>query len=492
MADAPLTLRLAARKPRTMVGEGIVLDVAHEVREKLEMETVALNRGRTEILVRSLEQGEYGNRVLTGEDYMVLYRHPPLVPVGTRFVAPAGSKWTVQLELCRYTRPLPAGKYSIELAYRWGGGEADVVHTDPVTVEVAPSGLGDVEYRWLGGANARERLSSLWTAQTADGARVVYQVALPHDPGVVETASAIELPGAAPLGPARLAHLNDIAAMHWERFAYWAEQGGLGWLKVHPYGRSGDPGVAPLDSAGAAHPVEPALQSRANVLQALFLRPGPAVLWLELDRTGKSSQRTFPLPGATTPLAACVCWNRGEEPVAGTLFWVEPGELGTIRLVAAALPGGERRVLHEAAAELVGLEIDQWMGFASVHLLAHVREQDPRTHQPVERLEIAQWSFDEGAVAAGPRWALPLGPDALAIRDLRQTVPLPGGAGVALLFERPDGFIAWTPEERARVAPPADATVSHPHLVASRDRLFFVFHEPQRGFSALPVFERRE
>jgi len=50
MAEAPLTLRLAARKPRIVVGEGIVLDVAHEVRAELEMETVDLNRDRTEVL----------------------------------------------------------------------------------------------------------------------------------------------------------------------------------------------------------------------------------------------------------------------------------------------------------------------------------------------------------------------------------------------------------------------------------------------------------
>src|SRR3981189_3235936 len=107
--DAPIALRLAARKTRTLAGEGIVLDLALEVRTELEMETVELNRGRTEVLGSALDGGQYGNRVLTGEDFMVLHRHPPLEPVGTRFVAPAGSAWTVQLELFSYARPPPAG-----------------------------------------------------------------------------------------------------------------------------------------------------------------------------------------------------------------------------------------------------------------------------------------------------------------------------------------------------------------------------------------------
>src|SRR4051812_26748657 len=223
MAEAPLTLRLAARKPRTVVGEGIILDVVHEVQSELEMETVDLNRSRTEVFVSALDQGEYGNRVLTGEDYMVLHRHPPLIPVGTRFVAPAGSAWTVQLDLCKYARPLSAGKYRIELAYRFGPGQAEIVHSNAVTVEVTPVELRELEYRWLGGADARERLSSIWVVDSPDGPRWVYESATPHDPGVVETAADLELTGIAPVGPVRLAHLNDIAPLHWERFACWRD-----------------------------------------------------------------------------------------------------------------------------------------------------------------------------------------------------------------------------------------------------------------------------
>src|ERR1700736_236153 len=75
--DAPIALRLAAQKPRMLAGEGIVLDLALEVRTEVEMETVEINRGRTEVLVSALGGSEYGNRGLTGEDYMVLPRHPP-------------------------------------------------------------------------------------------------------------------------------------------------------------------------------------------------------------------------------------------------------------------------------------------------------------------------------------------------------------------------------------------------------------------------------
>jgi len=494
--DAPIALRLAARKTRTLAGEGIVLDLALEVRTELEMETVELNRGRTEVLVSALDGGQYGNRVLTGEDYMVLHRHPPLEPVGTRFVAPAGSAWTVQLELFRYARPLPAGRYRIELIYRWGAGENDVVQTNPVTVEVSPAKLLDVQHRWLGGADARDRMSSLWLADGAGGVRWLYQIAKAHDPSVIETAADLDMGRIAPLSPARPAQLNDIAAMHWERFASWREAAGMGWVKVNPYGRSGPIGVVPIGLAEQPPPraVEPALQSRADVLHALRLGADPsgqpALAWIEVQRQGTTRQRLLPLPGRM-PLAAVAAWNRSEEPVSATLFLVESGDRGMLRLRSTALPAGEQKVLHESKAELVGLEIDQWMGFAWVHLVTRVQEKDPVSGEPVERLEIARWSFDEGAVAEDPGWTVALAPGALAASELRQMVPLPGGRGLALLFHKPDGWVVVTPDDRVRVSPPSPGAASEQaQLVTSpMGGVFFVFHEPERGFSALPVIE---
>jgi len=145
------------------------------------METVELNRGRTEVLVSALDGGQYGNRVLTGEDYMVLHRHPPLEPVGTRFVAPAGSAWTSNSS-CSATRGRCPRAVPHRLIYRWGAGENDVVQTNPVTVEVSPAKLLDVQHRWLGGADARDRMSSLWLADGAGGVRWLYQIAKAHDP----------------------------------------------------------------------------------------------------------------------------------------------------------------------------------------------------------------------------------------------------------------------------------------------------------------------
>jgi len=111
--------------------------------------------------------------------------------------------------------------------------------------------------------------------------------------------------------------------------------------------------------------------------------------------------------------------------------------------------------------------------------------------EPVERLEIARWNFDEGAVAEAPGWTVALAPGALAASELRQMVPLPGGRGLALLFHQPDGWVVVTPDERARVSPPSPGAASpHGQLVTSpTGGVFFVFHEPERGFSALPVFE---
>ena len=493
--DAPIALRLAARKPRTLAGEGIVLDLALEVRAELEMETVELNRGRTEVLVSALDGGEYGNRVLTGEDYMVLHRHPPLEPVGSRFVAPAGSAWTVQLELFRYARPLPAGRYRIEVTYRWGSGENDVVQTNPVTVEVSPARLLDVQHRWLGGADARDRLSSLWVADGPGGVRWLYQIAKAHDPSVIETAADLDMNVAA-LAPTMLAQLNDIAAMHWERFACWREAGGMGWVKVHPYGRSGPPGVVPIGLAEQPPPraIEPALQSRADVLHALRLGADPggqlALAWIEVDRQGATRQRLLPLPGRM-PVAAVAAWNRNEEPIGATLFLVEHGDRGTLRLCSMALPAGELKALHESKAELVDLVIDQWMGFAWAYLVTRVQEKDPKSGETIERLEVARWNFDEGEIAAGPGWTVALAPGALAASELRQVVPLPGGRGLALLFRKPDGWVVVTPDERARVSPPSPIAASQQaQLVTSpAGSLFFVFHEAERGFSALPVFE---
>jgi hypothetical protein len=235
--------------------------------------------------------------------------------------------------------------------------------------------------------------------------------------------------------------------------------------------------------------VEPALQSRADVLHALRLGADPsgqpALAWIEIDRQGTTQQRLLPLPGRM-PLAAVAAWNRSEEPVSATLFLVEPADRGTLRLRSTALAAGEQKVLHESKGEL----IDQWMGFAWVHLVTRVQEKDPVSGAPVERLEIARWNFDEGAVGEDPGWTVALAPGALAASELRQMVPLPGGRGLALLFQKPDGWVVVTPDERARVAPPSPGASQQAQLVTSpAGGVFFVFHEPERGFSALPVFE---
>ena len=262
----------------------------------------------------------------------------------------------------------------------------------------------------------------------------------------------------------------------------------MGWLKVQPYGRSGAPGVVALDAPEATL-VEPPLQSRANVLQTLWIVPGPAAVWLEVDREGKSARRQLPLRGPM-PVAAVAAWTRNEEPLSVTMFLVE-NQAGTVQVKSVRLPSGEESVLRESEGRFVGLEIDQWMGFAWVHLLTKVTDKDPRTGDPIERLDIARWSLDEGIVTPGRGWSLPLAPDGLRLEDLRQTVSLPEGAGIALLFENADGWIACTAGDRARIQPPADAQVRHPHLVATPAGVCFTFHEDRRGFSALPVFERR-
>ena len=62
-----------------------------------------------------------------------------------------------------------------------------------------------------------------------------------------------------------------------------------------------------------------------------------------------------------------------------------------------------------------------------------------------------------------------------------------------LLFQKRDGWIVWSADERVRITPPAPAAGERPvHLVSTPEQgVDFVFHEPERGFSALPVSERR-
>src|ERR1041385_5218505 len=97
MSD-PLQVRLSAPKQRFTVGEGVVLDLAIRVDVDLEMETVELNRSRTRIVVSPIASNQPAIE-LTGQDHITRFSVHPLAQVGIQFQAPAGSEWTVQLEL---------------------------------------------------------------------------------------------------------------------------------------------------------------------------------------------------------------------------------------------------------------------------------------------------------------------------------------------------------------------------------------------------------
>jgi len=101
------------------------------------------------------------------------------------------------------------------------------------------------------------------------------------------------------------------------------------------------------------------------------------------------------------PLAAVAAWKRSEEPVSATLFLVEPGDRGTVRLCSTALARGRGEDPARVQGELVGLEIDQMDGLR-LGASRHPRPgEGPGERRAVERLEIARWSFDEGSVAGG-------------------------------------------------------------------------------------------
>src|SRR5881398_2998470 len=115
----PLEIRLSAPKERFTVGEGVVLELAIRVAVELDMETVELNRSRTHIFVSPLASNQPAME-LTGQDHIARFAVHPLSEVGISFHAPAGSEWTVQLELLKYTSALSAGRYQIALLYRYG------------------------------------------------------------------------------------------------------------------------------------------------------------------------------------------------------------------------------------------------------------------------------------------------------------------------------------------------------------------------------------
>ncbi len=348
----PLTLRARPDKRQTLAGESILIQIDQAVSSDLDMETVERNRNRTRIAIVPLANPS-ARRVFTGGDYAQLHGVEGIVQLGDAFRAPAGRKWTTELNLLDYTRPLAPGRYRIEISYRYGNQEKDTVRTNPVEIEVLAVHVESAAFRRFG-FNSGEVLRGLWSATGPDGSRHwLYQESASNDPGVVSYAVDV---GADLGAAAHLAQLNDIPAMQFTNYAVWTAGPRVCWLAVNREGRSGNPACADTGLAGGAALADPALQERQGGFRAVATgktadgKSMASVVSVTAD--GKAVHRMIAIP--EWPVSACVGWmGDGESPM---LFYAAQGYIALVDLATNAV-----KRLGAASGE-VQLAVDQWMG----------------------------------------------------------------------------------------------------------------------------------
>ena len=482
MAPNPLFLRISAQKSRTLVGEGIVLDVHHEVSADLDMETVELNSHRTRIFVT--EEASGTQRVLSGTDHVACHRPPPLMPVGRSFRAPAGSSWTSQLELWLYTRPLPCGAYRVEIAYQHGTGVEDVVRSNAVAIEVARAEAA-AEHRWFGGSESRDRLGALRVCRDGEDTRWLHDVALAYDPGVLESSFDLAMPAVVYSTAPRLAHLNDIAAFHFERWVAWTEDAGVGWVQIHGHGRLSEPARVAHGLAGARL-VDPPLQLRAGGLRSVVLgcdnTGASALALIDVAAGGVECQR-IPL-GQEAPHAAVACWGMDETAV---VFLGTAHDGGALILQSCQLPAGTQQEILRVRGQLLKLQLDQWMGNGYLHALVCEPGIDEKTGRELQSLVV--WSVGiDGKVHSRPERRVYWSGDPMPRDAAWDAVPLVVGRGLALLVRIAADWRVLTPDGAFTVAGPPAADGAAPRLAATPSHGIFVLtQDPGRGPLAWPV-----
>jgi len=473
----PLQLRLTARKPRILAGEGIVLGIVHRVFSDLEMETVELNRSRTSLRITPV--GERGQILtLCGADHAALHGIHPLTEIGRRFRAPAGSAWTSDLQLLNYACPLAAGRYRIELSYRYGDSAQDTCASNPVDVEVVPAMLLTSDFRWFGGSAARDQLATLWTAR--DGSRVhwIFQTARGMDPGAILSAVDLEVPD--PLGATpELAHLNDIASFHYERYVVWVDGSRVGWLKASDEQRLSESASTSHGLDGQPVCADPPLQRRGGGFFAVLVgraKGAPSFSVVEADQDGNVQTRLVSV-GDSPQGSAVVAWSEQEETATGSVFFIgsEPRSI-----VQVDLSGGPPRSMA-ARGEVLRLALDQWLGRANI--LALIRREG--------RMEVLRWNLarprEDGQVVS--RYDLEgLGPDVPG-GDPSDATPLCDSLDLALLFPGRNIWAVLSRGEKYLVAATEGSNVAR--LVASPGGLFLVEFVPDSGFLATRIGEPR-
>lgn len=461
----PIALTLTARRPQTLVGEQIVFELGVRVERAITLDMPELNRDRTTIHLQSKDPANPKAWKLTGADYMRLFHVHPLSQVGGLVAVEAGRQWTAELNLSQYTTALPAGQYAVSVSYRYGAGEAETVSTNAVEFAVTSATLGHVSYRWFGGAKERETLGSLYVAVDRGNEEWLYQVASRRNPGAVETAVRLGRPARKAGAKPMLAHLNDIEAMHFSKYAVWEESGELGAVKVNAGGRGGEPRFVRHGLQAGAQLIDPPLHQHHGGLMAMLTgkladnRPGLALVTLGAEGPGES--RLLPLPLDAAPGETLALWPAEEG--APTLY-LQVGE----RWLARRAAGGMQPV--EAELPLASLAVSQWMG--SGVLYGHFRSgASIRTYE--RRLGAAAAAPGHSYEAAGTG------------RFVGAAWREPGG--VALLLETEGGGWVVLDGGQRYPIPAVRPGTGQPILLPAGKAIYVLQHEAERGFVAMMV-----
>jgi hypothetical protein len=476
---APVEVVLRARKPRFAAGESVLLDLAQAVRADAVLETVEMNRDRTTVRVFRLD-GPGGEETLTGVDHADLHRVELHTRIGRTMRLPAGTMFDTFVDLPQFRLPLPAGRYRIDLTYRWGGTDDEVLRTNAADVEVAPAAPVSATDRWLAAADPRDELATLYTATLDGAAHWMYRAAAGFDPSVVRMACDLgeARPGAS---CPRVAHLNDIAAMHFERWIVWIEGESIGFQQVSARGPLADPVLVPHGLGAGAFLADPPLHRRDRGLTAVVVGAdasgAAAALVVDVPVEGPPSSRTVSLAGAP-PRHAIVVWDDESEdrPLGASLHLAQaPDAAGVSRVVRTDLAGSVATPFAETDGAVLALVADQWLGDGVVFVL--VRDHD--------RFVTLRRNLGDAVQTAEPDDETPfsLVADDGAAADPIDVVCLGDGTGLVTLFRGAAGWIVVTPSARFDLAFAAAPAPGTPRLVATRrDGVFLVFGDAAHGF----------
>lgn len=444
--SAPLTIAIRAKTGRTVVGEPALIEVEQKTTADLTLETVELNRARTRLTLTPVDPPGPAE-VLTGADHARLYGVADIEQLGRTFKAPAGSAWKGLLELGQWRRPLAPGRWRLELSYRWGDGP-DALQAGPVDLEVAAAPTLEVAPRWFARRNPRGSLAAVRTVRDGEATRLLYQVSPARDPGLVSVGVDVtgdDLVTAVGDAAPRLAHLNAIEDMRYERWMAWVGPEAVGWLQCQKRGRAGGPGrkAHALDATPPPRLVDPPLHTADGrlVVAAIGNAGGkPALTLIEVTPNGEAAARQVGLLGPAE--RAVMVWT-AESPPAGWLYRTEPSDDGGARLLREPVPGGRPRDLSElgwTADQVVALVADQWCARGGVALLSAGAVKDQR--QP---LRCAAWTIGKDDLAAERARSVD------APFDFVEAQPVPGGLDVVTLGRVAAGWRVVAPHGAATV-----------------------------------------